>query len=292
MIEGRFFPQGWSELAEGVRLATRDSRSVAVQAGHFLLHYDEEERRLLPCVSSELVGRRHDEIRREVSQFPELSWQLALGLVKAMQWPQACVLVIVNDVQYIPSMLDRHAFYEAFPQLPAAYLEMARDFGLEDLPFLTPSGLARLDAQRPYFSERWLRNRYGRAVKKLLKSDHLPAGMAFEDGAAGATCLVDAMGANHKLYCASEDADCSQEIAQLVGEIHDLARCDTFVNLYPGICREFVERGSELSFSLYPSSVSKIVNIGLPATGVASVDELIEEAEVAIHLNEASIGPA
>jgi hypothetical protein len=276
-------PSSWAELAEAVRFATAGCRSVAVHAGHFLLHYEEAQQRLVPCVESELGTMMDEPVRREVAQFPELSWRLACRLIKEMAWPETCVLIIVNDVQYIPSASDRQGFFERYSRLPTSYIDIAREFDLEKLPLLTPAGLGSLDAPRPYFSERALRNRYNRTIKKLIKSELLPAGFEMESAAAGTTCLVDVAGTNRKVYCASEDADCAQEIAQVTDDIYRLAQCDGFVNLYPGVCREFIEVGSELSFSLYASGVSKIVNIGLPATGVASEEDLVEEAEVVVH---------
>lgn len=284
MIVDRQFPNDRHALIESIKRETSGSRVVAIHAGHFLLHYDEEERRLIPCIASEMSSPRYDGIREVLAEFPLLSWRLACGIAESLPDAARYMLTIVNDWQYVPSGADRRKFYEDFANLPASFIDEARSAQNEGIKLLTPKGPSGFSASQPYFSERSLRNQYNRRVKRLIKQHALPSDVELNLGDDGATCnLLDVMGRKREVYCSSKDADCSSEVAELIYQTFSLVKCDTFINLYPAVCKEYVEPGSELPKRLFGTGVSCVINLALPATGIADERALFDGAEIAIH---------
>jgi hypothetical protein len=284
VIVDRQFPSNRHALIEIVKREILESRVVAIHAGHFLLHYDEEERRLIPCIASEMASRRYDGVREALAEFPLLSWSLACRIAESLPNAARYMLTIVNDWQYVPSGADRRRFYADFTNLPTSFIAEARAAQNEGVKLLTPKGPSGFTASQPYFSERSLRNQYNRRVKRLIKQRALPGDVELNLGDDGATCsLFDVMGRKREVYCSSKDADCSSEVAELIYETFSLVECDTFINLYPAVCKEYVEPGSELPARLFGTGVSRIINLALPATGIADERALFDGAEMTIH---------
>jgi hypothetical protein len=260
VIVDRQFPSDRHALIESIKRETVDSKVVAIHAGHFLLHYDEDEKRLVPGIASEKSSPRYDVIRKEFDQFPLLTWKLACRIMESLSNVSRHMLTIVNDWQYVPSGVNRESFYAAFANLPASYVDEARAVHSAGAKLLTPKGSAEFTQSHPYFSERALRNRYLRRIKRLIKQGALPEGARVDFSEDGAACsLLDVMGRKTEIYCSSKDADCSSEVAELIDEAFSLINCDTFINLYPAICKEYVESGSELPARLFGTGVSRTV---------------------------------
>lgn len=284
MIVDRQFPDDWQSLVDIVKRATTESRVVAIHSGHFLLYYDADEGRAVPCIASEMKSSKYDAVREELAEFPLLSWKLACRLAASLPSVSHHLLTIVNDWQYVPTGFDRKKFYGDFVQLPDSYIAEASQLKNVNARLLTPEGSMEFSASQPYFSERALRNQYHRRIRRLIKQQALPAGVELNLGEGGTTCsLLDMMGRKREVYCSSKDADCSNEVAELIHQSSSLIGCDTFINLYPAVCKEFVELGSELPARLFGTPVSRIINLALPATGVATESDLYDGAEMAIH---------
>ncbi len=281
MIVDRQFPRSYSSLIEAIKRETAESEAVVVNAGHFLLYLDEQEG-LVPCIASEMASGRHDEIANELGQFPFLSWQLGCQIMTEISAQLTYLLVVVNDWQYVPAGADRQSFFKTFAHLPGSYVESARS--VRGAKLLTPKGPTDFTATRPFFSERTLRNQYGRHFKRLIKQGALPTDVELQRNESGTFCsLIDVLGSTSEVYCAEKVADCANEIAELIDSASRLVNCDCFINLYPAVCKEFVERGSELPTRLFGTKLARIINIAVPATSVFSEDDLISGAEVSVH---------
>jgi len=281
MIVRRTYPRSFAELLAGAQEAAGEARSVTIQAGHFLLYYDIVEDRLLPCISSELTSPRHDLLRREAGAFPTLSWALGLRLLDALGAPAKQVMIVVNDWQYLPKVgVDRHRFYESFKRLPAGYTEELQNYAGR-VTLLQPT---RGTGTAPFFGEMNLRNQYRKRVERMLESGGLPAEAIVEHHGDDVVCsLPDAVGRRHEVYCSNKTGDCAAEIAQMLLLARQATACDCFINLHPAVCREFVERGTELGEELLGNGIGNVLNVGLPTSDVRSEADLLSGCEVAWH---------
>ncbi len=280
MIEARHFPRNVNDLKAVIKDATVGATRIVAQAGHFLLYYDSVEDQVLPCISSELTSPRHELLRREVGEFPHLSWRTALEVLGGLPASEKAVMVVVNDWQYLPEGVDRNRFYGRYRRLPEQYQDtlIAQSGGLAHLP--SPPTFATY----PFFGEKLLRNRYHREVKRLMRSGALPADATIESGEDVTVCsLPDVLGRRLEIYCSSTTGDCAAEVSMMIREARDLSGCDTFIDFYPIVCKHFVERGTELADRLFGTGVETVLNIGLQARGVQSEADMLVGAEVCVH---------
>ncbi len=65
-------------------------------------------------------------------------------------------------------------------------------------------------------------------------------------------------------------------------EANSRAGAACFINLYPLVCRDFVERGSELAVELLGATYKTILNIGFQSTAVQDCNHLIETTEATL----------
>lgn len=289
MITERLFPRDELEFTDALTSRLAGARSVAIHAGHFLLHVDERTGEAVPTIVDGTSGV--GDLEREVGYFPLLSWMLACRSLQALQDIRLHLLVIVNDWQYVPDPTMRDRFYARMKSLPESFTAAASSM-LPEARMLRPAGITGRDAGTPFFSERSLRNRYNRRLADMLRDGSLPADTTVETEEHRPACrLEDVAGRSIEVYCPGKDADCSKEVAKVIEEAHALSACDVFVNFYPAVCQEFVELGSELGDRLFGPSVRRVINVALPATRVFSVGELVRESEFAIHeLGESDYG--
>ena len=280
MILSRGFPTNFGELVSLVRESTPTPASVTIQAGHFLLYYDTVEDRILPCISSELDAPRHERLRREVGGFPAQTFRLGLNLLEAIGAPQNYLMVVVNDWQYIPKQVDRQRFYKARPNLPTEFRHL-----LETAP--GPPTLLRAEKSAktgPFHGEMNLRNQYRKVVERMIASGTLPAGVGLESRGEDLVCnLTDAMGSRREVYCSNKTGDCAAEIAQMLRIARQKTACDLFINLYPAVCRSFVEAGTELGEDLLGNGIPTVINVGMPTHQVESPEDLLSECEATLH---------
>jgi hypothetical protein len=276
----RSLPRAMPALREIVRQAGAGARSVVVQAGHLLLYYDERRDRVLPCLATELTDESQADLRRDVGGFPIFSYQLGLTLIDDLAADAKYVMTVVNDWQYLPKGVDRQRFYGQQRSLPAAYsAELERYEGRIEL--LAPHASA---GTAPFFGEMNLRNQFNKSVERMLRSDELPPGLEVDRLEGGTVCrLPDQLGRRQEVYCSNRSGDCAAEIAQMLRIAKERVGCDLFVNLYPLVCRDFVEAGTELGERLLGNGVAHVLNVGLPSHGVASIEALLRECEVAWH---------
>lgn len=287
MIASRLHPRTTEALTALAVDAARGATSVVVQAGHFLLYYDIVEDRLLPCVAGELTSPRHELVRREAGEFPLLSLKLGLEVLAAIPARSRSLMIVVNDWQYLPKEIDRRRFYETFKRLPAGY-EAALDRYRGKIDLLVPPKGA---GTTPFFGEMNLRNQYRKNVERLMESRSLPESAIVEQGPGGVVCsLSDAVGRRREVYCSSKTGDCAGEIAQMLRSARELAACDCFINFYPAVCRDFVESGTEIGEDLLGNRIARVLNIGLPTSGVETAEDLLTACEVAWHRFPVAVG--
>ena len=280
MIVSRSHPRSLDALKALVVRATDGAKSVVVQAGHFLVYYDTVEDVLLPCVAEELTSPRHEILRREAGRFPLLTWQMGLELLASVAAPERRVMVVVNDWQYVPKDVDRRRFYSGYEHLPAVYEQQlaVRGAGTQ---LLTPPASA---GTHPFFGEMNLRNQYGKRVEKLIREGRLPPGATTEIANGATVCLLsDAVGRHREVYCSNKTGDCAAEVAMMLQIARERCNCDCFVSLYPAVCRDFVESGTELGAALLGTGIPSVLNIGFPSSHVDDASQLIADCEASLH---------
>ena len=283
MIVQRSYPRTREDLLSLVRERTAGAKSVVVQAGHFLLYYDRTEDQLLPCVASELVGPRQEPIRKAAGLFPILTWELGVELLNAVSAKDKFIMVLVNDWQYVPKDVPRARFFEQNPNIPAAFQSCLDTHG-NDIKLLTPTQKRSLKQTEKLFSEHGLRKQYAKHVKDLIKRRELPANVELQANGEHLNCsLVDALGRKQEIYCTGKSENCTHEVAELIFSVNALAGCDAFINLYPLVCKEYVEAGTELSFELFKTPMKAVLNIGMTATGVLSEKDLLNSTAVIVQ---------
>ena len=266
-----------TEYAEVVRIVTRafsGVRSVAVQAGHFMLYYDTVEDVLLPCLASQLTGPRHGPLRRAMGHFPHLTWTLGLRLLDAMNAVDRWAVVLVNDWQYCPPDVDRTRFYEGFRALPEEY-ERQLDDRTGRVRLLAPRGTHPGPSTGPFFSEQVLRNEYKRHLKRLIDNGQLPPEVRLEHDEAAVSCSIDdLLGRRERIYCSNRGVNCTAEVAELLYQVRTLTNCDAFLNIFPSACKEFVKAGTELSAKLFEARPRVVANMAVPSTDLESESDI------------------
>jgi hypothetical protein len=129
-----------------------------------------------------------------------------------------------------------------------------------------------------------LRNQYRKTVERLIADGNLPAEAILEQGSEEIVCsLPDAVGRTWEVYCSSKTGDCAGEIAQMLSLAVQQVGCDCFINIYPAVCRDFVERGTELGNDLLRNGIPNVINIGFPTSGLESREDLLTSCEVSWH---------
>jgi len=282
VIVKRLYPPSLDELKKVVADHARDASCVAVQAGHFLVYYDHTEDQLLPCVASELNGPRHDLIKNEVGHFPLLTWQIGLEILSSIPAPRKHIMTIVNDWQYLPKNVDRSRFYEKHQRIPTSYQTVLEQ--RKDVQLLRPPRLRKALYTGDFFSEQTLRNQYRRHVTELIAQGKLPSNFEVTKNGETISCsLVDAVGNKQEIYCTGKGENCTHEVAELIHAVSSLSRCDVFVNLFPLVCKKYVETGTELSFELFRPQLKRVINVGMQASQVLDVTQLLLDCYLLIQ---------
>ena len=283
MIVERNFPTTLSALIDLVRGRADNAPSVVLQAGHFLLYYDNTEDQILPCVASELTGPRQQLIRDTLGYFPSLTWEVGLRILDALPAQHKRVLVLVNDWQYLPRGIHRRRFYQDHPRLPASYRTTLASTAYQP-QLLIPSRPRKALHTGEFFSEQTLRNQYGKHFRRMIAAKTLPANTNITSNGRTLTCsLLDAIGSQQEVYCAGKGQNCSHEVAELLSMVTRLSECSVFVNLFPLVCREYVESGTEIAFDLFRTPLRTVFNIGMAAASIRTVSELLQSCEVVIQ---------
>jgi len=278
------FPKDFQSLYNFVRESTLGADSVVFQAGHFLLIHDEQKNTIYPCIHAKGTTSHQMDRCDTHGRFPILTWKLALRLLAKLNIPQKHIMVVVNDWQYLPKGVDRSTFYAANNDLPESYLEAMSKY-VDSILILEPKPVKKSVSTAPFFGEMNLRNRYHRHMSKLIASGNLPPNAKVNKKNGAVSCLFpDLSGGIQEAYCSDKSGDCTGEIAEMIYEANKMTGATSFVNLYPLVCKDFVELGSARAVQLFGASVKSILNIGFPSAGVQDEEDLILGSEATIQL--------
>ena len=278
----RHFPKDYKSLQQLVHQAARETDTIVMQAGHFLLYYDQPTGKIIPCIPEALNDPRHAGIRDDYAQFPLLTWCLGLRLLASISASSKRIMVAVNDWQHVPKTANRADFYSAHAQLPASYAEELTQYS-DSITLFEPKRSKPNTGTAPFFGEMNLRNRYQRHVSKLVAADTLPR-RAILDFEYGTKCsFPDWAGVPKEVYCSDKTGDCAGEIAEMIYDASSRAGATCVINLYPLVCREFVEFGSQLAVDLLGSTCKTVLNLGFQSTSVRDSNHLIETTEATLH---------
>jgi len=279
----RHFPKDYESLQRLVHRAVRDADTVVMQAGHFLLYYDQETGKILPCIPEALGDPRHAAIRADYAQFPIITWGLGLRLLASLSTSTKRIMAVVNDWQYLPKSANRADFYAAHGRLPKSYEEELGRYS-STITLFEPKRSKTGVATAPFFGEMNLRNRYQRHVSKLIAAEKLPRGAVLQTRKNAVFCsLPDLAGVHKEVYCFGKTGDCAGEIAEMIYEASSRGGATSVINLYPLVCREFVEFGSQLAIDLLGSTCKTVLNLGFQSTAITDCNQMIETTEATLH---------
>ena len=283
MIFKKIFPDTVYDLLQIVSDYTKDCKSAAVQAGHFLVYYDHTENMLLPCVKDELKGPRFNYIGESVGQFPLLTWEIGIELISNLPLNRKSLLTVVNDWQYLPHEIDRMSFYKSYDKYFDSYNKLTPTSS--EISFLSQSDLGMKTKTGVWFSEVSLRNQFNRTINKKIKREELDDKYIIEMNNNNLSCsLVDAVGKKQQIYCAGKRGNCTHELAELNRQVLAVGKYNVFINLYPLVCKNYIQTGTDWAYELFLDNQITI-NIGMPSSFVKSKSDLLKNCEVTIHGN-------
>jgi hypothetical protein len=276
MITERAFPQSVAELRAFASAHSADANTVTLQSGHFLLRQEDGAAPATPWIDE------GDDPQGPLD-FPLMTWQLGLEILNGLPSSQRYISTLVNDWQYVQSDDGRRRFYVEHGSLPDTYAALLR----------TAPGVSLLRPPRPrkglftgdFFSERTLRNQYRRHVKRLLREGALPPSYAVQNDPATNACTIKSRTLDETVYCTGEPQTCTHEVAQFVYAIGALTKADILINIYPTVCRNHVEAGTEVGLSLFAAGVGKVINVAVPAGRMRSADEAVKGGEISVHIS-------
>lgn len=280
----RTYPQTAGELGAIIREVSQEAEAVIVQAGHFLLYFDEKTREVYPCIADEQGSQEDSEgALHNHGHFPLLSWKLGLGLLQQAQPLNKAALVLVNDWQYMPKPASRLDFYARHKELPLSYTSVLSQMP-EPIKVLQPERDHVESGTAPFFGEMNLRNRYKKRLARMIKAGALPHDASTELNGEQVSCFLPIDGGSPtEIYCSAKSADCTAEVAELVTQLAERHPNLTFVNIYPSVCREFVAKGTMLAQRLFNARVASVVNVGVLSSQVFTENDLMQGAEVSVN---------
>jgi hypothetical protein len=275
----RVFPKSLQEICDIVLAATKNARHVAMHAGHFLVCQTPDEDTLIPCIASEMSHPALAQLKKDVGYFPGLTWRFGLDLLSRFpSSTQKQVLILANDWQYVPAGVDRFQFYSEYQQLPQEYNSLLQQY--PGITLLTPHMVGSNNNTGPFFSEQTLRNQFKPHFSKALAREQ-------KDGATKPAIAGVKLAALKDAYCGKGPTSCAQEVAELLRVVLGKGSTDVFVNIYPLLCRLFVEEGTLLAYGLDAVSSHTVINIGMPSSGIKDEKDLLNSCEIAIFRHTA-----
>jgi len=282
----RHFPKDYDAILELVKKAVGDSKSVVLQAGHFVLYYDKDDGKIYPSIPSCLTESRHQNFKEAYGMFPMLTWDIGLRLLDALGAMHKHVLVLVNDWQYLPKSVSRDLFYSMQSGLPESYSEKL-DAYRGEIHLLEPEPINDGVPTAPFFGEMNLRNRYRNRMADLVKSRKLPPNVKITEQNGKLSCTVpDLSGAHREVYCAGKTGDCAAEVAELISSSSSRTNATVFISLYPLVCKDFVELGSKHAVELLGATVTTVISIGFRSIDIQNEADLVSSAEITVqHFN-------
>ncbi|MBI2808713.1 MAG: hypothetical protein HYX68_27305 [Planctomycetes bacterium] len=160
-------------------VSARWQGKLTIMAGHYMLIYDRNRKKLIPFLASELKGEtgfsgsEPATFKEDVGDFPEASFELGLKLVANRPSQESRIALLVNDHQFqtFQEHLPKGAalaqlkqrYYREHPGLPESLRQLAEPYGPQDA-LLEPNHSKRskdtLPSRTFFFSENSLQNRF------------------------------------------------------------------------------------------------------------------------------------
>jgi len=244
--------------AKAAAIATSNER-LSILAGHFLLIYQHESRKLLPLIRGEFSDMDTEEPLLILARdFPEMTFTKGLDLLLSIGENKGRILLLVDDesVRFLQKLPDevklselRRAFFHQSLGPPLSLSREIAQRHLSPLDVLEPNSIRRASSILPsnswLFSEHILRVRFRRKIRKKLsemegfrfREDPLTTSLFFERTEnTDSSCLVEGGG----------EETCSGTALALM----DILRARAyrhFVWFLPSGCKESVTRAVVLA---------------------------------------------
>ncbi|WP_088105758.1 LPD16 domain-containing protein [Halalkalibacter urbisdiaboli] len=259
-------------------LESAEQAELVVMAGHFMLFNDEESNCLKPGIieeqSSELMTNR---ISRRVGIFPTYTWKLGIEIGKEFKdkFDETKFLLLINDWQYVPDGGStatelRQAFYEKFTEIPQIYKQLLDESNVFDEKNILAS------RKHPVaFPETWLKYRFQKSAKKLVKEGKLEKKMIEDRPNQSEVTFVDSDG-NYKTLISCGITGCAGEVTEMISEVHKLGHRLMLI-FAPGECYSPVRTGIEIALNLYALDGMKIIIADPGGSGENSTQEIYEK---------------
>jgi len=235
----RYHPRTVDEIRKLVADLCQVEQSILLQAGHFLLFYDEESKLTHACIANPDSPKSND-ILQAFGHFPLLTWELGIDILNRIPCSTKEILLLVNDWQYLPKEVQRNEFYSDNPDIPNAFKEALEQN--QDISLLKPEINGEKSITGSFFGEMNLRNRYKKRISRLIRSNAMPTGADPSLEGDHITCTMSLSGEQPtEIYCSGKSADCTAEVAELLLQVSAYRPDTIFINMYPLVCRDFVE---------------------------------------------------
>ena len=257
-------------------LANCGSRAVTIHAGHYALFQNRQ---------GDPVDRLRDPETDAASprfvEFCRVTWEAACRSV-AKSFPQtnAQLMVLVNDWQFVSrdSNLRRESeqlasrirerYYLMTSTLPTYHLNAMECHGL------SPDLILHCRGDRWLFSESALRSDLRPLIRDILSDERWAVSTGVrrhfsEDGEPIIDVCDSESGNVRLLYCGN--TNCAGEVVALLRNLHVRGiRC--FLNTYPSVCREPVNKGTSLAYRLFGLDGMVVTNIAVSGATVNGTD--------------------
>ena len=249
---------------------------LVVMAGHFMLFLDEAGDQLVPGVmEAQTTETMKQRIANRVGIFPSYTWGLGLDIAKEFtsKFRHTAFLLLINDWQYVPEKGQatdyRQRFYDAFTELPAAYLEAlySRGFSEENILSSRKHSLA--------FPETWLKYRFQKSADKLVKAGKLQKKMVEDRPNQSEVSFLDENG-NYKTLISCGITGCAGEVTEMISEVHK-SNHRLMLIFAPGECFQPVRTGVEIALNLYELKDMKIIVADPGGSGEMTTEEIYEK---------------
>lgn len=282
MIIGKYNPNNLDELIKIINKYTNCVESVSMQSGHFLVYYDNTEDRFIPVIAHELSSPRHQIIKEEIGYFPIISWEVGIKILKNINVKSKNILVLVNDWKYVNKGVDKWRFYKTYNKIPPYYIELINK-SQDNINIIKPPSDCQNVYTGDFFSEQSLRNQFEIHVKNIFENADGKSIIELNK------IFTEVYGDNIKpienifdyLFC--KNKMCISEVAQLIFIISKYFKHNMFLNIVPILCRDYVIKGTELSWSLFESKIDYVINIILNFQYIKTERDITKDMEVIVH---------
>jgi hypothetical protein len=271
---------------------TTNSETI-VTAGHFMLVYDKEQKKLVPGILSA------SSLKKQASffgSFPLYTWQLGCEVVNTLKKTNkdSKISLLINDWQLVPVDPDREKsqpnkyrseFYSNFKKLPPSYEQEMKKYNLDFKKDILKNRNGDF-----YFKEISLRDRFLRKNKSDRKVG---------DDTMWNICDLSIDSDNNVILNRKEDGPipliikskvaCAGEVAQMMIDIGLHLKNKNhpklnFINLMPMMCSTHVNAASELAISFLTSLDKEleisIVNVFFEASNIIDTKDYYESPAV------------